>query len=320
MALRWGILFSGQGAQKTGMALDCYENDSEFQKVVDASSQELQLDLIQIIRNEHGELKQTKNVQPALVAISLGFYAMLQHDLPQLNIQASVGLSLGEYSALIASGKLPFKIGMRILKARAMAMAMDSRSVKGKMVALIDPQEINQIEMICQKNCRADQIVQIANYNSPHQVVIGGNDSAVGCAIKEIENQRLVSKTVELKVDGAFHTPLYRHTQEVLQQEFADSEFIDNKKHVLSNTTGKDFQTDQIATILTKQVVSPTRFMDCLKTMITENHINATLEIGAGKTLSLFARQLDPTLDRERITNYRNYCRFIEKAREKEWI
>lgn len=320
MTLKWGILFSGQGAQKTGMGLDCYENSDVFRQVIDASSQELDLDLVKIMQNEHDELKYTRNVQPALVAVSLGMYAMLKQDLPQIDIRASVGLSLGEYSALIASGKLSFKDGMKILKARALAMEQDSQTSKGKMFALVNPQSINEIEEVCHQYSDGRKIVRIANYNSPHQIVIGGNAAATQEAAASIEKKKLASRVIELRVEGAFHTPLYRHTQMVLQSVINDTAFNDNSKHVLSNTTGNNFQTNTIVTTLVNQVVSPTHFGDCLKRMIDEDHINATLEVGAGKALSSFARQVDPTLERERITNYKNYCQFVEKASEKEWI
>lgn len=320
MALKWGVLFSGQGAQKTGMGLDCYENSDVFRQVIDASSQELELDLVQIMQNEHGELEHTRNVQPALVAVSLGMYAMLKRDLPQIDIRASVGLSLGEYSALIASGKLLFKDGMKILKARAIAMEQDSQASKGKMFALVGPQSIDKVEEICRQYSDAHKIVRIANYNSPRQIVIGGNAAAVQNAAALIEQQKLASRVIELHVEGAFHTPLYHHTQIVLQNVISKTAFSDNTKHVLSNTTGSDFQTNTIGSTLVDQVVSPTHFGDCLKRMIDDDHIDATLEIGAGKALSSFARQIDPKLERDRITSYKNYCQFVEKASEKNWI
>lgn len=320
MALKWGILFSGQGAQKTGMGLDCYESSEVFRQVIDASSQELGFDLIKIIKNEHGELDHTRNVQPALVAVSLGTYAMLQQDLPQIDVRASVGLSLGEYSALIASGKLSFQDGMKILKSRAIAMEKDSQTSKGKMFALVNPQSVNQIDEVCRQYSKNGQIVTIANYNSPHQIVIGGNSIATQEAATFIEQQKLASRVIELRVEGAFHTPLYHNTQVVLQNVIDDSAFNDNSKHVLSNTTGKNFQINTIAATMIDQVVSPTHFGDCLQRMIDEDHITATLEIGAGKALSSFARQIDPALERERITNYKNYCRFVEKVSEKKWI
>lgn len=320
MTLQWGILFSGQGAQKTGMGLDCYEKDNVFRQVIDASSQELQLDLTKVLRNENGELDHTRNVQPALVAVSLGFYAMLQHDLPQLDVRASVGLSLGEYSALMASGKLPFQNGMRILKARAIAMERDSQSTEGKMYAIIDPQDIDQITALCQQQCQVDQRVQIANYNSPHQIVIGGNAVVTQQVAKAIQSQQLAAKVIELRVEGAFHTPLYTGTHHELARMIQKDDFVANSKCVLSNTTGEKFEPDSIATTLINQVVQPTHFGDCLQRMIDENQVSATLEIGAGKALSSFVRQVNPQLHRERITSYRNYQRFIEKAREKEWI
>ena len=320
MTLQWGILFSGQGAQKTGMGLDCYEQSNVFRQVIDASSQELQMDLSKVLRNENGELDHTRNVQPALVAVSLGLYAMLQHDLPQLDIRASVGLSLGEYSALIASGKLPFKAGMRILKARALAMERDSQAAEGKMYAIVDPQDVVQILTLCQQQCSPGQVIQIANYNSPHQIVIGGNATAAQQVAKMVQDQHLAAKVIELRVEGAFHTPLYTGTHHELARVIHEDDFVANSKCVLSNTTGKNFEADSVAKTLVDQVVQPTHFGDCLQRMIDEDQVNATLEIGAGKALTSFARQVDPQLQRERITNYRDYQRFIEKAGEKEWI
>lgn len=188
------------------------------------------------------------------------------------------------------------------------------------MYAIVDPQDVVQILTLCQQQCSADQVVQIANYNSPHQIVIGGNAVATRQVAQTIQDQRLAAKVIELRVEGAFHTPLYTGTHHELARVIQNNDFIANSKCVLSNTTGKNFESDSIAATLIDQVVRPTHFGDCLQRMISENQVNATLEIGAGKALSSFARQVDPHLQRERITNYRNYQRFIEKAGEKEWI
>src|SRR5699024_2690224 len=204
-------------------------------KVIYAYYQVLQKDLLKVLRNENGELDLTRNVQPALVAVSLGLYAMLQHDLPQLDIRASVGLSLGEYSALIASGKLPFKAGMRILKARALAMERDSQAVEGKMYAIVDPQDVVQILTLCQQQCSPGQVVQIANYNSPHQIVIGENATAAQQVVKMIQDQHLAAKVIELRVEGAFHTPLYTVTHYELARVIHEDDSVANSKWVLSN-------------------------------------------------------------------------------------
>ena len=150
--------------------------------------------------------------------------------------------------------------------------------------------------------------------------MIGGNTAATRQVAKTIQDQQLAAKVIELRVEGAFHTPLYTGTHHELARVIHADDFVANSKCVLSNTTGKNFEPDSIAKTLVDQVVRPTHFGDCLQRMIDENQVNATLEIGAGKALSSFARQVDPQLQRERITNYRNYQRFIEKAGEKEWI
>lgn len=315
---RWGILFSGQGAQKTAMGLDCYENDTRFQRVIDAASEVLSLDLLSILKNEHNELSKTEFVQPSLVAVSLGFYAMLQADCKDLNLQAMVGLSLGEYTALIASQKLSFEEGMRLLKVRAQAMQADSLKNKSTMVALVKPIDITEIEKLCHQISANDQdLVQIANYNSPQQIVAGGTISGIEKLVTAVEQKKLANKIVALKVNGAFHTPLYQDTSNILEKHLNKIHFKDSSIPVLSNTTGKPFKTDQLADTLAQQVISSTHFQTCMQTMIKDYDVNAVVEIGAGKTLSTFTRQIDSSLERERITNYRTYAKFIEKAGEK---
>lgn len=107
--MSYGILFSGQGAQKAGMGLDFLDDDL-FKETIEKASLASQEDLVAILRDENGELDKTINVQPALVAFEIGIFRMLKRDCPHLNISRMVGLSLGEYSAMYASGSLDLKI------------------------------------------------------------------------------------------------------------------------------------------------------------------------------------------------------------------
>ena len=107
----YGILFSGQGAQRSGMGVELMA-DSLFSRIVSWASDVCELDLLKIMKNEHNELNKTVYVQPAIVTVSYGIYQMLKRDLPQLPIKGMIGLSLGEYAALIASNSLSFEEGI----------------------------------------------------------------------------------------------------------------------------------------------------------------------------------------------------------------
>lgn len=316
MKNNWGIMFSGQGAQKTGMGLDCYSNSPIFKTVIDNASDILGWNVVDALKNQNDELSKTKFVQPSLVAVSVGLYKMLIHDVPNLNIKAYVGLSLGEYSALIASQKLNFDDGMRLLKIRANAMQKDSENVKSAMAAVLKPTDTEKITEICNQLSDGDELVQIANYNSPSQVVLGGTERALEKALEEINEMNLAGKTIQLKVSGAFHTPLYQNTKTILQKELENIAFTDNDQMVFSNTTGKCFDQQTISEILAKQVINPTHFNDCIINIINKCKVDSVLEIGSGKALTKFAKQIDPALKRSKIDSYRSYLKFIENMGE----
>lgn len=158
--MKIGILFSGQGAQKPGMGLDLLVDPLFAQTVAEASAA-TGLDITTILRSEHGELDQTANVQPALVTVSYGLYRMLRRDLPKLPVAGMVGLSLGEYAALLAAKAVSAADGFKLLADRGRYMQTDADAQASGLAALVDPQEkvVNQV--------LATSAVQVANYNSP---------------------------------------------------------------------------------------------------------------------------------------------------------
>lgn len=161
----YGILFSGQGAQRSGMGVELMA-DSLFSRIVSWASDVCELDLLKIMKNEHNELNKTVYVQPAIVTVSYGIYQMLKRDLPQLPIKGMIGLSLGEYAALIASNSLSFEEGIKLVADRARFMQQDADREISTLAAVLDPQlqEIKELITAQQEN---GQRVYIANYNSP---------------------------------------------------------------------------------------------------------------------------------------------------------
>lgn len=309
--MKFGILFSGQGAQYTNMGLD-FMSDPIFASVITAASSATGLDLPQILTNEHDELNQTINVQPAIVAMSTGIFAMLKRDLPELAIGGALGLSLGEYSALIASQAIEFDQAMKLLQKRASYMQADSDQIATGMIAVLNPQLAKIQNLLANK-----EQVYLANYNTPKQIVIGGSPTHLVQVADEIKELALAKRVVELPVNGAFHTPFYATSSQKLSLDLAQAQFSDPMFPVVSNTTVDYFTGQNCSDVLAKQVCQPTHFGDCFDKLVRDQQITATLELGPGKTLTKFAKQIDRNLIQFSISNLAEYREFVEKAHER---
>lgn len=306
-----GILFSGQGAQKTGMGLD-FLPDPLFKATIQTASEASNQDIETIFANKNGELAKTIHVQPALVAFELGIFRMLKRDLPELNIGGMVGLSLGEYGAMGASNALDLANTISLVNDRASYMQADADKIDNAMAALIKP-NLAKVKTILDQLQSEGKQVYLSNFNSPKQVVIGGEKNAVVLASKKITENEAAHRSILLNVNGAFHTPLFNTASKHMHERLKDISFEPTDVPVISNTTGQPFTTDW-AQIMEKQLAVPTHFGDCLQYLIDHHHISATLEIGPGKTLSTFAKQIDRSIKNYRIGTYDEYQEFIEEA------
>lgn len=307
--MKIGILFSGQGAQKPGMGIDLLADPLFAQTVADAS-EATGLDITTILRGEHGELNQTANVQPALVTVSYGIYRMLCRDLPKLPVAGMVGLSLGEYAALLAAQALSAADGFKLLADRGRYMQTDADAQAGGLAALVDPQEkvVDQV--------LATSTVRVANYNSPHQLVIGGPAAELKTVVAQLKAAKAAKKIVILRVSGAFHTPLFNNARQKMHDRLASVSFATPRVPVISNTTVQPFTADHLAEILERQLAVPTHFGADLQYLIDHEKIDQTLEIGPGKTLSHFARQVDRHLQRAHIATMADYEDYVKEHQE----
>lgn len=309
--MKIGILFSGQGAQKPGMGLDLLV-DPLFAQTVAEVSAATGLDITTILRSEHGELDQTANVQPALVTVSYGLYRMLRRDLPKLPVAGMVGLSLGEYAALLAAKAVSAADGFKLLTDRGRYMQTDADAQASGLAALVDPQEkvVDQV--------LATSAVQVANYNSPHQLVIGGPVAELKTAVSQLKTAKAAKKIVILRVSGAFHTPLFNNARQKMHDRLATVTFATPQVPVISNTTVYPFTADNLSEILERQLAVPTHFGEDLQYLIDHEKIDQTLEIGPGKALSHFTRQVDRNLQRANIATMTDYENYVKE--HQEWI
>lgn len=280
------FLFAGQGAQSIGMARDLYDQFPIVKDTYDQASAVLGYDLRQLIDQDEEKLNQTRYTQPAILTTSIAIYRLLEEQGYKADMVA--GLSLGEYSALVAAGAIDFESALALVAKRGRFMEEAAPAGSGKMVAVMNT-DPTLIEEICQK-ASVKGIVSPANYNTPAQIVIGGQAEAVDYAVdllKEAGSKRLIP----LKVSGPFHTAILEPASQLLAAELEQVDFQDFRIPLVGNTEAKIMEVTDIKALLARQVMEPVRFYEGIETMLAAG-VTEFIEIGPGKVLSGFLKKI----------------------------
>lgn len=301
------FLFAGQGAQYLGMARDLYDQYNVVRATYDEASQVLGYDIRNLIDHEEEKLNQTRYTQPAILTTSVAIYRLLQEE----GIQAAIvaGLSLGEYSAMVAAGALEFTMAVDLVAKRGVFMEEAAPAGSGKMVAVLNA-DLATIETACQEASRLG-IVSPANYNTPSQIVIGGEVKAVDKAV-ELLKEAGVKRLIPLKVSGPFHTALLKPASDKLSKVLATVEFTDFKLPLVGNTEATIMEQGRIKELLTRQVMEPVRFYDSIATM-KKSGVTDFIEIGPGKVLSGFIKKIDKSMKIAQVEDITSLSVLLEK-------
>lgn len=300
------FLFSGQGAQKLGMAYDLYEKYDLVKETFERASSLLGYDLRFLIDHNEDKLNETKYTQPAILATSVAIYRLLEANGIKPDVVA--GLSLGEYTAMVASGKMTFDEAIVLVSKRGQFMTEAAPTGSGKMVAVMNT-DAELIEEICQKASEKG-IVSPANYNTPGQIVIGGQAEAVDTAVEMLKTAGS-KKLIELKVSGPFHTAILKPASEKLAVELDKIQYEPFKLPLISNTTAQVMEDDQVVSLLTRQVMESVRFYESVETMKKLN-VTSFIEVGPGKALSGFIKRIDKVADFTNVEDLASFEALIE--------
>ncbi|MFA5176728.1 MAG: ACP S-malonyltransferase [Candidatus Omnitrophota bacterium] len=286
-------LFSGQGSQYVGMGKDLYGNFPESRAIFDKAQELLDFDLKQIcFEGPEEQLKVTRISQPAIVTVSIAaFEAFKAKNKAIPGFMA--GLSLGEYSALIASGSLTFEDGIRLIKKRGELMDEAARKNPGKMAAVLEL-AADKVKEIC-----ASSGAEIANLNSPGQIVITGKSQAIDKAV-DLCVAAGAKRVIPLEVSGAFHSSLMAEAAQGLKEELDKTNILVPSVPVVSNYTAlPQDKPGQIRENLIQQVRSSVRWEDSMRFILGKG-ITQFYEFGPGKVLKGLMRKIDPAVQ---VTN-----------------
>lgn len=284
------FLFAGQGAQTLGMARDLYEHFDIVKATFEQASQILGYDIRHLIDEEQDKLNQTRFTQPAILTTSVAIYKLLIEKGISPDIVA--GLSLGEYSALVAAGALDFETALQLVAKRGQLMEEAAPAGSGKMVAIMNA-EVSVIESACQSASDLG-VVSPANYNTPQQIVIGGEVTAVDKAV-DILKETGVKRMIPLQVSGPFHTALLEQASQGLAEVLEEVTFNDFRLPLVGNTEATIMKKKAIKSLLARQVMEPVRFYESIAE-IQAFGVDRVIEVGPGKVLSGFIKKIDKNL------------------------
>jgi [acyl-carrier-protein] S-malonyltransferase len=284
MLKKYAFLFPGQGAQYPGMAKDFYDQFPIARQTFDEADQFLNCAFSKLVfEGPSCELTLTKNSQIAIYIASIAILRVVQQEFPELAPTLCAGLSLGEYTALTAAGKIDFIDCLDLVRTRANAMHQACEEVKGSMQVVLGMTE-EAVESVIQE-LNPPHPVWVANLNCPGQVVIAGTIEALMVAAEALK-QKGAKRVLALEVSGAFHSGLMRSAQDKLAAKIAHVPFHESDIEIVMNVPG-DFvsSTQQMRQVLIDQVASPVRWEKGIRKMV-ERKIDFYLEMGPGKTLS----------------------------------
>ena len=272
------FVFPGQGAQFVGMGKDLYDSNPQAKELFEKANEVLGFRITDLMfEGTEDDLKQTKVTQPAVFLHSV-ILALTMGD--EFKPDMVAGHSLGEFSALVAAGALPFEQGLKLVEARALAMQKACEAAPSTMAAIIGMED-EKVEEIC---ATIDGVCVPANYNCPGQVVISGEIAAIEAACEKLKEAG-ARRALPLKVGGAFHSPLMEPARVELAEAIEAADFSEPVCPIYQDVDAKPHtDPEEIKANLLQQLTAPVRWSHIVANMVADGMTEAE-ELGPGKVL-----------------------------------
>lgn len=325
--MKIALLFSGQGAQYTGMGKELYDNFKVARHIFDEAG----VDVKNWCFEGSKEVQQQTNVtQPCVYTVTMAAYNVFMEEMakenPEVEIAAMAGFSLGEYSALTAAGVIDsFSKGLKIVQNRGVWMneagKSDSGENMGGMSAVFGDRDVI---LECVDEARGDGILEGVNFNSQQQTVVAGDFDALA-RFRDVVKERRI-KAIPLRVGSAFHSPMMEPARDKLYKILIEANLKSPDVLVYSNSTGEDLMKDidvenvaaALAEKMADQVKKPVYWQEIVE-KIHDSGIETVVEIGPGTTLIGLVQKIRPDMKTFHVDNVETLRSAIKGIKDLRW-
>ena len=292
--INMAIVFPGQGSQSVGMMNNIISSDPEIKKIFDIASEILNYNILKVISEGPKEkLNQTEITQPAILLTSYALW-MLWKKKSKLIPTVLAGHSLGEYSALLCAGVISFEEAVNLVSERGKSMQRSVPSNMGAMAAILGLSN-EVLENLC-ADISSNEIVSVANYNSPGQTVISGHKVAVERVINAAKEAG-AKKAILLPVSVPSHCMLMKNAADEFSQLLNDATFNDPEIPILQNVDAKiKTKAEEIRPVLLEQLYKPVRWVDSIKEIYSLG-VTKIIECGPGKVLCGLIKRIENSFE-----------------------
>jgi len=299
---KFAFVFPGQGSQEVGMGKDLIKNYKEANELFNVANIALKdegFDLKKLcLEGPEEELTKTINAQPAVLTISIILYKLLQN--------------LGEYSALVAASSIEFKDAVKLVRKRGQYMQNATPLSTGSMVAIISLKK-DKIEELIKKASKFGTI-EIANYNSPYQIVVSGKSEIIDKLLILGEEEEEIN-IVPLKVSAPFHSSLMRKAKDNLASYIENVNIQEPQIPIICNVTADYVKNkEEIKNALVEQVTHPIKWVDTIKRINLEG-VNCFIEVGPGNVLKKLIKQILPKVKVYNVCDSESLEKIVKKLR-----
>lgn len=287
------FLFPGQGSQWVGMGKELFDNFTLVKRLFEEADDALRFSISKLcFQGPEEALELTENTQPAILTTSVACLRVLEAE-KGVTPQLAAGHSLGEYSALVASGAFAFGDAVGIVHLRGRFMQEAVPVGEGAMAAILG-MERDEVERLCEEAAE-EEVVAPANYNSPGQIVISGHTKAVQRAVEKVKQKG--KKALFLPVSAPFHSRLMKEAGDRLGKELEPLPVGDMRIPVVTNVEAEiNAVKEKVKPLLVSQVSSPVLWEDSMKRMVRAG-IERIIEIGPGRVLSGLMKRIDSKIE-----------------------
>jgi [acyl-carrier-protein] S-malonyltransferase len=307
--MKYSIVFPGQGSQSPGMLSDLRSNFSVVNEIFQEASDAINVDLWKIINEDQELLNLTENTQPVMLAAGYATYKVLASEVNLTPISIA-GHSLGEYTALVASGSLGFFEAVQLVRKRAELMQAAVPSGSGSMAAILGLDDVKVVEICLKASDKG--VVEAVNFNSPGQVVIAGEKNAVANAC-ELMKEAGAKRALVLPVSVPSHCSLMKDAAIDFKHSVDNINFRMGSEKVLHNVDA-DFcnNIEEIKSKLVEQLYKPVLWTSTVQKM-KESGVERLIEVGPGKVLAGLTRRIDKSLSSSAIIDMTSLKSTIEE-------